>query len=120
MRKIVLTLIVFALIAGIAWAQHRHELKAVPRDQVCMVNNQFMGTEQIPIKVEGKQYYGCCAMCVEKLQGSEAARTAIDPLSGKKIDKSSSFIVAKPDRRVLYFASEKNFNDYQKKQTKEN
>ena len=40
----------------------------VPNDKVCMVNDRFMGVEQIPIEVDGTTYYGCCEGCVEKLQ----------------------------------------------------
>lgn len=35
---------------------------------------QFMGREQIPVSVGGKTYFGCCAMCKEKLEKNEAVR----------------------------------------------
>lgn len=86
--------------------------KKVPLDQVCMVNNKYMAENQIVVPFEGKTYYGCCEMCVEKLQGDPKARTAIDPLTGERVDKASAFVVSKPDKKVLYFASEKNFRNY--------
>ena len=43
-------------------------LKRVEPKQVCMVNNKFMGAEQISIIVNGKTYYGCCPMCKERLK----------------------------------------------------
>ena len=34
---------------------------------VCMVNDRYMGVEQIPVQVEGRTYYGCCEMCKTRL-----------------------------------------------------
>ncbi|OYX20226.1 MAG: hypothetical protein B7Z16_06895 [Algoriphagus sp. 32-45-6] len=60
---------------------------------VCMVNDAYMGKPQIPVPVNGKTYYGCCEMCVDKLNNIESARIAIDPFSGNQVDKSEAFIV---------------------------
>jgi len=88
----------------------------LPKDQVCMVNNAFMGKKQIPVAHESKTYYGCCEMCVEKIKTNKAVRFATDPQSGKEVDKSTAFIVLNPannDGSVLYFESEANFKSYQ-------
>ena len=74
--------------------------------QVCMVNDQFMGKPQIPVQVEGRTYFGCCAMCKEKLEKQPAARTAKDPVTGEPVDKAKAVIVKDGDGKVLYFASE--------------
>lgn len=81
---------------------------------VCMVNNAFMGRQQIAVPVEGKTYYGCCQMCVGKLQNSQEVRVAQDPLTGEKVDKAEAFIVLKPNGNgeVLYFKSESNYLKY--------
>lgn len=63
---------------------------------VCMVNDAYMGKPQIPVPVNGKTYYGCCEMCVDKLNNIESARIAIDPFSGNQVDKSEAFIVVTP------------------------
>lgn len=88
--------------------------------KVCMVNDQVFERDQIPVAVEGKTYYGCCAMCKERLAKDAGARTAVDPLSGKKVDKAKAVIAAREDGSVLYFESEKSFEKYlaelQKKQ----
>jgi len=73
--------------------------------QVCMVNNQFMGREQIPVEVDGKTYFGCCEMCKGRLARDPAARSAKDPLSGKLVDKASAVIAKRPSGEVLYFES---------------
>jgi YHS domain-containing protein len=79
---------------------------------VCMVNDMDMGKAQIPVVVEGQTYYGCCAMCKERLAKDAAVRTAIDPVSGKKVDKAKAVIGKRPDGSVVYFESEKNLRQY--------
>jgi YHS domain-containing protein len=80
--------------------------------QVCMVNDQFMGTPQIPIAVEGRTYYGCCAMCKERLAKDPATRLAPDPVSGQSVDKASAIIVQDSSGKVMYFASEDTLRRY--------
>jgi YHS domain-containing protein len=74
--------------------------------QVCMVNDQFMGKPQIPVEVEGRTYFGCCAMCKDKLTKQPESRTAQDPVTGEPVDKAKAIIVQDSDGRVKYFASE--------------
>ena len=92
----------------------------IPKDQVCMVNDAFMGSSQIEVPVNGKMYYGCCKMCVGKLNNSEEIRMAEDPFTKEQIDKATAFIVLNPDsdqKRVLYFKSEMNYKNYIKDRT---
>lgn len=88
----------------------------IPNDLVCMVNNAYMGKPQIPVPVNGKTYYGCCEMCVGKLNNEETARTGIDPFSNKPVDKTEAYIVLmKKEGEVAYFESEENYQSYRKK-----
>lgn len=87
-------------------------LKRVEPKQVCMVNNKFMGTEQISITVDGKTYYGCCPMCKERLKNDTQARIGTDPISGNPIDKASAIIGASPDGTIYYFENEKNMQRF--------
>ena len=80
--------------------------------KVCMVNNQVFDKDQIPVEVEGRMYYGCCEMCKERLAKDQAARTAVDPVSGKTVDKASAVIGALPDGKTIYFESEANLRQY--------
>ncbi len=73
--------------------------------QVCMVTNQFMGTAQIPVEVEGKTYFGCCEMCKARLAKEPETRTAKDPVTGEAVDKASAVIAREASGKVLYFAS---------------
>lgn len=84
--------------------------------QVCMVNNQFMGSTQIPVQVAGKTYYGCCAMCKGRLEGDASTRTAVDPVSNTPVDKATATIGKKPNGSVVYFASRDNFDSYARQQ----
>jgi YHS domain-containing protein len=79
---------------------------------VCMVNDMDMGKKQIPVVVEGRTYYGCCAMCKDRLARDAGARTAIDPVSAKTVDKSEAVIARRPDGSVVYFESEANLKKY--------
>lgn len=80
--------------------------------QVCMVNDQFMGKPQIPVEVEGKTYYGCCAMCKDKLNEQPAARMAQDPVTGESVDKAKAVIIQDASGKVKYFASEQTLSRY--------
>jgi YHS domain-containing protein len=76
------------------------------RNYVCMVNDQFMGREQIPVTIGEQTYYGCCPMCKDRLASDASLRTAKDPVSGKAVDKASAVIGQAPSGNVLYFESE--------------
>jgi YHS domain-containing protein len=85
------------------------------KDQVCMVNNAYMGKKQIPVSFENKTYYGCCEMCVDKIKTNKAVRYAKDPLTGKEVDKATAFIALNPanhDGTVFYFESEESFRKF--------
>lgn len=88
------------------------EFKRVEPKLVCMMNNKFMGTEQISVEVDGKIYYGCCPMCKERLKNEASARQAIDPISGNTVDKAAAIIGAAPDEAVYYFENETNFEKF--------
>ena len=88
----------------------------VPNGLVCMVNDAYMGKQQMAIPVNGKTYYGCCQMCVKTLNDNEQARTGIDPFSKQKVDKTEAFIVVMAvDGKVAYFESEENFLKFKKR-----
>ncbi|MFT2008709.1 hypothetical protein ACMA1I_08545 [Pontibacter sp. 13R65] len=87
----------------------------LPKEFVCMVNNAYMGKAQFPVEFEGKQYYGCCQMCVKAIQNERRVRVALDPYTGKEVDKSFAFIALKPgsvNGEVFYFESEATFESY--------
>lgn len=100
--------------------QQRYEASlpspGVPIDHklVCMVNNTYMGVDQILVTVQNKTYYGCCDKCVRDIQTDEKVRFAIDPYSKVKVDKAIAFITMSPAKpgTILYFESEQNAKKY--------
>lgn len=82
----------------------------VPNETVCMVNNAYMGKKQIEVPHQGKIYYGCCEMCVERIPNDQSVREAIDPYNGKKVDKATAYIVMISDEgEVAYFQNKENY-----------
>lgn len=85
----------------------------VPSDLVCMVNDAYMGRLQFEVPFEGKTYYGCCDMCVERIPNDPSVRTAVDPNSGVEVDKAEAFIVlAGTQGQVDYFESEESYRSF--------
>ncbi|HEY0171972.1 MAG TPA: hypothetical protein VGB98_13200 [Pyrinomonadaceae bacterium] len=87
-------------------------LQVVDAKYVCMINNQRFSKVQIPIEVEGRTYYGCCDMCKDKLGGDPTSRVAVDPVSGKEVDKAKAVIGVDADGAAYYFESAENLKRY--------
>ena len=89
----------------------------VPSDEVCMVNDAYMGKRQFDVKFDGKTYYGCCEMCKERIPKDATVRMAIDPYSHKQVDKANAVIaVTGNNGEVSYFENKENYAKYVKKQ----
>lgn len=87
----------------------------VPNDEVCMVNDIHMGKKQMEVPFDGKTYYGCCNMCIERIPNDETVRLATDPLTGEKTDKATAYIISLNDHgNVAYFQSEENYHKFLK------
>jgi YHS domain-containing protein len=114
----------FTIYAGVSMAENpdsspaqadaAQPLKQVESKYVCMVTNQLYNKEQIPVVVEDKTYYGCCQMCEAKLKEDPSSRMAVDPVSGKEVDKSTAIIGASADGKVYYFESVEDLTAYGK------
>ena len=74
--------------------------------------------KQIPVAHEGKTYYGCCENCKKTLAEDAKSRVAVDPITGKSIDKASAVIAAREDGTVVYFENKKSFDKYTKSSKK--
>ena len=79
---------------------------------VCMINNQRFDKEQIPVAVGKLTYYGCCEMCKDKLRNDAKSRTAIDPVSKKKVDKATAVIGVDADGSAYYFENVENLKQF--------
>ena len=74
-----------------------------------------MGSVQLPVEVDGKNYYGCCGGCVGKIVNNRSIRTGKDPVSGAEVDKATAVIGVEKGGGVLYFESEETFKEYSDK-----
>jgi len=80
---------------------------------VCMVNNTLYPNEQLPVEVDGKTYFGCCPMCKDNLAINQGLRSAIDPVTGTKVDKAEAIIGAFTiGGKVIYFENQENFDAF--------
>lgn len=80
--------------------------------KVCMINERVFANDQIPVKVSSKTYYGCCEMCKTTLAQDETKRTAIDPVTKRKVDKALAVIGSDTQGRVYYFEHEANLRAF--------
>jgi YHS domain-containing protein len=120
-RRLALPLLTLALAAApAAFAQEQAATPSGPATQVetkkvCMVNDALFQKDQIPVEVEGKTYYGCCQMCKARLAEDAAVRSAVDPVTGKDVDKATAVPGALADGTVLYFESAETLAQYNEK-----
>ncbi len=89
-------------------------IEVADKNKVCMVNNFYnpmADFTEFKVNVEKKDYYGCCAMCKDKLKMSSTHRMATDPLTHEKISKADAYIVADKTNkgRTYYFKNKSNF-----------
>ena len=112
MKTAITTMLLLTTLSFSAFAQ---KMIQVENKKVCMVTNMLFPRDQIPVQVGKKTYYGCCENCKKTLTDDASARTAIDPISGKRVDKAQAVIGAFVDGGVLYFESKKTFTQYNNK-----
>lgn len=79
---------------------------------VCMVNDRYMGSPQIPVELDGKTYFGCCKMCEKRLRTEPGVRTATDPVSHNRVDKSVAIPARDKAGNVFYFESEQSLSQF--------
>lgn len=79
---------------------------------ICMINNERFKKVQTPVIVDGKTYYGCCRMCEQTLNKDPQSHFAMDPVSGRSVDKATAVIGVSPDGSAFYFENEANMNSY--------
>ena len=79
-----------------------------------MLSNRYLGERpHVPVEVDGKTYYGCCANCAARLAQQAEAREARDAWTGHTIDKGSAIRARDTQNRVLYFENEQSFAQMQ-------
>ena len=78
------------------------------RARVCMVNDAVQAKAGEPITHGGKTYYGCCAMCAEKIRTEPDRFTkSVDQVDGRIVDKADA-VMHVLSGSVYYFRTEEN------------
>ena len=99
-------------LSGYAVNNPSQKLTPIEAKYVCMINDDSYTKEQILVKVDEKDYYGCCMGCKAKLENDPSTRFAIDPVSGNTVDKATAVIGAAPNKDVYYFESLENLQSF--------
>ena len=110
----------FALTLPALASEDREAMEVVDSEYVCMVNDAVYDKKQVHVRVEGKDYYGCCEMCKERLATNASLRVAVDPVSGKEVDKATAVIGADSYQRVFYFENQENFEKFKEAAARKN
>lgn len=96
-------------------AQAQGLVRIADSSHICMLSNRFLGEKpHVPIDVEGKTYFGCCANCAARLGERPDARVAVDPVNGHTLDKAKAILARDATNKVLYFESEETFAQMQR------
>jgi len=106
MKKLITCCVIFCL-AGVVllFAESGNVDK---RETVCAVQDAVGAKAGIPHEVNGKTYYLCCEGCRSSIQKEPEKYTiAIDPVSGKKVDKAEAMIY-NLDGKAFYFENDSN------------
>lgn len=97
---------------GIEPTQTEPPLRKIEGKFICMVDNRYLGREQMPVVIEGKTYYGCSPGATQNLQMNASLRAATDPVSGMSVDKANAVLGADEDGVVYYFENDENLAKY--------
>ena len=87
----------------------------IAHNKICMVDDIYQGDyPTINFSLANKTYFGCDAKAIQSLTTNADLRSAIDPVTHRKIDKASAVIAIDPKRdgKVLYFESMQTFTQY--------
>ena len=93
-------------------AEAGEKVKQVESKYVCMITKKHFTSEQMPVSVEGRTYYACCEMCKNQLRDDPSTRTAVDPVSGNKVDKATAIVGVDKAGNVYFFESVESLNQF--------
>ncbi len=109
-------LLAFSLVSSIlaipVLAASGEKVKKVEAKFVCFVNQKHFNKPQTEVVVDGKKYYGCCEDCTKQLTENPKIRVAVDPVSGKEVDKAVAVIGMDKAGNVYFFENETNLKKF--------
>ena len=82
------------------------------RTRVCMLQDTVQTQAGLEYEYQGKKYYLCCGGCLAAFKaGAEQYSTAVDPVTGARVDKATAPIYAYRGR-AYFFASEESLSQF--------
>jgi YHS domain-containing protein len=92
------------------------KVKKADSKTVCMFMNRALPDANPSVAIDGKTYYYGTENCREKLKADPSLRTAVDPVTHKKVDKATAVVGVTPAGEAVYFESAKTLAEYNAKQ----
>ncbi len=87
-------------------------LRKVDNKAINMVTNRLFRGEQRSLRIDGKDYFIPNEDYVYNFRQNLSLRYAVDPFTGKRVDKSGALAYADYRDRVFYFESEQSYMDF--------
>ncbi len=87
-------------------------MRLADRTRVCMLQDTVQAQAGLEYEHQGKKYYLCCGGCLAAFKaGAAQYSTAMDPVTGAKVDKATAPIYAYRGR-AYFFASEESLSRF--------
>ncbi len=87
-------------------------LTRVDADDVNIVTNRLATGGQMKVSIEGSDYYVVNKYYASTLKNNLVLRSATDPYTNKRVNKSEAVIYADASGRVFYFESSDSFDGF--------
>ncbi len=111
-RLLAFSLVSAILAIPVLAASGGEKVKQVDAKYVCFITKKHFDKPQSEVVVDGKKYYGCCADCTKQLSEDPKSRLAVDPVSGKEVDKAEAVIGVDKAGNVYFFENETNLKKF--------
>ena len=122
MKRAVAIRVATLLLTGVAFfltrpastedAISRSGMRLADRTRVCMLQDTVQTQAGLEYEYQGKKYYLCCSGCLAAFKaGAEQYSTAVDPVTGVRVDKATAPIYAYQGR-AYFFASEESLSQF--------
>lgn len=112
-KKLLALPIILAILAiPVLTASNGEKVKEVNAKYVCFVNKRHFDKPQTAVVVDGRKYYGCCQHCIQKLSEDPNSRIAVDPVSGRELDKAGAVIGVDNAGNVYFFQNADNLKKF--------
>lgn len=93
-------------------AAGRSGVRLADRSRVCMLQDTVQAQAGLEYQYQGKKYYLCCGGCLTAFKaGAEQYSTAVDPVTGVKVDKATAPIYTHRGH-AYFFASEESLSSF--------